>query len=77
MKEDKRLSKPNKWLMLVSSNSFCQVRPHLDLTFNNILAHINTVYVLRSKEDVMVTGSTHEYSALRLKVRAIYEYIME
>lgn len=25
------------------------IRPHMDFTFNNILAHINTVFVLRSK----------------------------
>ncbi|XP_054262325.1 guanylate cyclase soluble subunit beta-1 [Macrosteles quadrilineatus] len=43
------------------------VRPHLDLTFDNILAHINTVYVLRSKEDVVVNVSSQDFSSLRLK----------
>lgn len=27
-----------------------QVRPHMDLTFSNVLAHINTVYVLITKQ---------------------------
>lgn len=25
------------------------IRPHMEFTFNNILAHINTVFVLRTK----------------------------
>uniref|UniRef100_A0A8D8TAP2 Guanylate cyclase soluble subunit beta-1 n=1 Tax=Cacopsylla melanoneura TaxID=428564 RepID=A0A8D8TAP2_9HEMI len=33
------------------------VRPHLDLTFDNILAHINTVYVLKTKPGIMQTGA--------------------
>jgi hypothetical protein len=27
-----------------------QVRPHMELTFENLLAHINTVYILVTKE---------------------------
>lgn len=30
---------------------FESVRPHMDLTFNNIVAHINTVFVLRTRVD--------------------------
>ena len=45
-----------------------QVRPHLELTFENILSHINTVYVLRTKKGIMQFEATEEYSYLRLKV---------
>lgn len=45
-----------------------QVRPHLDLTFDNILAHINTVYVLRTKPGIMRTQASEEFATLRLKV---------
>lgn len=34
-----------------SVRSLSQVRPHMDLTFENLLAHINTVYVLVTKND--------------------------
>ncbi|CAG2064117.1 unnamed protein product, partial [Timema podura] len=48
------------------------VRPHLELTFENILSHINTVYVLKTKPGVMeVQGQMDaplEFSYLRLKV---------
>lgn len=29
---------------------FTMVRPHVDFTFHNILAHINTVFVLKTKD---------------------------
>ena len=48
-----------------------QVRPHLELTFENILSHINTVYVLKTKPGVMEAEHrdvTQEFSYLRLKV---------
>nr|BAK23251.1 soluble guanylyl cyclase beta-1 subunit [Gryllus bimaculatus] len=50
------------------------VRPHLDLTFDNILSHINTVYVLKTKPGAMhVTADvTAEYSSLRLKGQMLY-----
>ncbi|CAH0386757.1 unnamed protein product, partial [Bemisia tabaci] len=51
------------------------VRPHLDLTFENILAHINTVYVLKSKPGVMHTNNMHsepEFSYVRLKGQMLY-----
>lgn len=48
------------------------VRPHLDLTFDNILAHINTVYVLKTKTGVMKSRSAGEYSTLRLKGQMVY-----
>lgn len=41
------------------------VRPHLQLNFENILAHINTIYVLKTKQGAM--GLHERY--LRLKVR--------
>lgn len=40
------------------------VRPHLILNFENILAHINTIYVLKTKQGAM---NKHE-RYLRLKV---------
>lgn len=40
------------------------VRPHLQLTFENILAHINTIYVLKTRQGAM--GLHERY--LRLKV---------
>lgn len=40
------------------------VRPHLDMTFENVLAHINTIYVLKTKQGAM--GEHERY--LRLKV---------
>nr|KAF7434241.1 hypothetical protein H0235_002432 [Vespula pensylvanica] len=43
------------------------VRPHLELTFENILSHINTVYVLRTKKGAMRVASSEEYAYLRLK----------
>ena len=49
-----------------------QVRPHLDLTFENILSHINTVYVLRTRPGAYDRGRAAteepEFNALRLKV---------
>ena len=32
---------------------FGQVRPHMELSFENLLAHINTVYILVTKEKKM------------------------
>lgn len=37
---------------------FETVRPHMDLTVNNILAHINTVFVLRTKVDKYSSSSS-------------------
>ncbi|XP_058789203.1 guanylate cyclase soluble subunit beta-1 isoform X2 [Phymastichus coffea] len=48
------------------------VRPHLELTFENILSHINTVYVLRTKNGVMQVDASEEYSYLRLKGQMLY-----
>ncbi|XP_012216269.1 guanylate cyclase soluble subunit beta-1 [Linepithema humile] len=48
------------------------VRPHLELTFENILSHINTVYVLRTKKGVMCVEAAEEYSNLRLKGQMLY-----
>jgi hypothetical protein len=52
-----------------------QVRPHLELSFENILSHINTVYVLKTKPGVMEAEHqdvTQEFSYLRLKVSLTY-----
>lgn len=43
------------------------VRPHLQLTFENILAHINTIYVLKTRQGAM--GRHERY--LRIKVSAL------
>ena len=47
------------------------VRPHIELTFQNILAHINTIYVLKTRDGMMLTKDTF----LRLKVRLNYSVI--
>lgn len=44
------------------------VRPHIQLTFQNILAHINTIYVLKTRDGTMLTKDTF----LRLKVGSFY-----
>uniref|UniRef100_A0A5F9CGA9 Guanylate cyclase soluble subunit beta-1 n=1 Tax=Oryctolagus cuniculus TaxID=9986 RepID=A0A5F9CGA9_RABIT len=59
---------------------FSLVRPHIDISFHGILSHINTVFVLRSKEGLLdveklecedeLTGA--EISCLRLKGQMIY-----
>lgn len=33
----------------IVSDVFDMIRPHMEFTFNNILSHINTVFVLHSK----------------------------
>lgn len=45
------------------------VRPHLDLTFDNILAHIDTLYVLKT-----TTGALAKQGYLRLKVKQFIFY---
>lgn len=52
-----------------------QVRPHLDITFENILSHINTVYVLKTKKGVMQVEASEEFSNLRLKVTTTSIYL--
>ncbi|XP_014243473.1 guanylate cyclase soluble subunit beta-1 [Cimex lectularius] len=47
------------------------VRPHLEITFDNILAHINTVYVLKTKQGI-IKSQTPELSAMRLKGQMLY-----
>lgn len=49
-----------------------QVRPHLELTFENILSHINTIYVLKTKPGVMKVDAPPEYRYLRLKGQMLY-----
>ncbi|KAF3420230.1 hypothetical protein E2986_01199 [Frieseomelitta varia] len=53
------------------------VRPHLELTFENILSHINTVYVLRTKKGVMRVDASEEYSYLRLKVSRNFVFVLK
>ncbi|GLV36126.1 Guanylyl cyclase beta-subunit at 100B [Carabus blaptoides fortunei] len=48
------------------------VRPHLELSFENILSHINTVYVLQTRPGVMHVPVLEEYSSLRLKGQMLY-----
>ncbi|KAG5889162.1 hypothetical protein JTB14_038186 [Gonioctena quinquepunctata] len=48
------------------------VRPHLDLTFENILSHINTIYVLKTRIGVMQVSAPPEYRYLRLKGQMLY-----
>ncbi|CAL4065150.1 unnamed protein product [Meganyctiphanes norvegica] len=56
---------------------FDMVRPHMDLTFDNILAHINTIYVLRTKVGLIQTQGDqrdlgHDQGCLRVKGQMIY-----
>ncbi|TRY89543.1 hypothetical protein DNTS_014677, partial [Danionella cerebrum] len=61
------------------SSVFSLVRPHIDFSFHGIMSHINTVFVLRSKEGLLnvemaesedeLTGT--EISCLRLKGQMI------
>ncbi|XP_055681218.1 guanylate cyclase soluble subunit beta-1 [Lutzomyia longipalpis] len=44
------------------------VRPHLDMTFENVLAHINTIYVLKTKQGAMLEHERY----LRLKGQMLY-----
>ncbi|XP_076274489.1 guanylate cyclase soluble subunit beta-1-like [Rhynchophorus ferrugineus] len=48
------------------------IRPHLELTFENILSHINTIYVLKTKSGVMQVNAPPEYRFLRLKGQMLY-----
>ncbi|XP_052130903.1 guanylate cyclase soluble subunit beta-1 [Frankliniella occidentalis] len=50
------------------------VRPHLDLTFENILAHINTVYVLKTRPGALNAepDTPPEFTYLRLKGQMMY-----
>ncbi|XP_018330532.1 guanylate cyclase soluble subunit beta-1 [Agrilus planipennis] len=48
------------------------VRPHLELTFENILSHINTIYVLKTKGGVIQANASPEYRYLRLKGQMLY-----
>ncbi|KYB27920.1 Soluble guanylate cyclase 88E-like Protein [Tribolium castaneum] len=48
------------------------VRPHLELTFENILSHINTIYVLKTRPGVMQVCAPPEYRYLRLKGQMLY-----
>ncbi|XP_034250130.1 guanylate cyclase soluble subunit beta-1 [Thrips palmi] len=50
------------------------VRPHLDLTFENILAHINTVYVLKTRPGALDAepDTPPEFTYLRLKGQMMY-----
>lgn len=49
------------------------VRPHLELTFENILAHINTIYVLKTKQGAM--GRHERYLRLKVSIYSINYYV--
>ncbi|XP_037794163.1 guanylate cyclase soluble subunit beta-1-like [Penaeus monodon] len=56
---------------------FDVVRPHMGLTFDNILSHINTIYVLRTREALITTRGDNrdlgsDQGCLRLKGQMIY-----
>ncbi|CAO1395465.1 unnamed protein product [Diamesa serratosioi] len=44
------------------------VRPHIQMTFQNILSHINTIYVLKTKQKVMIKPEMF----IRLKGQMMY-----
>lgn len=56
----RRLAEPHCKLVEVLE----AVRPHVNLNFDNILAHINTIYVLKTKISALASGQGY----LRLKV---------
>lgn len=60
---------------------FEMVRPHMDFEFNNVLSHINTVYVLRTQAGVLDSDGLYihtniaeqnDISRMRLKGQMIY-----
>ena len=55
-----KVSEINCWLLDVLE----AVRPHIKMTFQNILSHINTIYVLKTKQEVMIKPEMF----IRLKV---------
>ncbi|XP_062537576.1 guanylate cyclase soluble subunit beta-1 isoform X2 [Armigeres subalbatus] len=59
-----RISEQNCPLLTI----FEAIRPHLELSFGNILAHINTIYVLKTKSGVMSIRDRY----LRLKGQMMY-----
>ncbi|XP_055535984.1 guanylate cyclase soluble subunit beta-1 isoform X2 [Wyeomyia smithii] len=59
-----KISETNCPLMTI----FEAIRPHLQLSFGNILAHINTIYVLKTKAGVMSISERY----LRLKGQMMY-----
>jgi len=60
---------PPEYFLNIIGFFYRQVRPHLDLTFENILAHINTVYVLKTRLDVLAVSDA---PVLRLKGQMLY-----
>ncbi|CAG2118305.1 unnamed protein product, partial [Medioppia subpectinata] len=52
------------------------IRPHMEFTFNNILSHINTVFVLRTKvSNSSIEANTElakEHTRMRLKGQMLY-----
>ncbi|XP_014277846.1 guanylate cyclase soluble subunit beta-1 isoform X2 [Halyomorpha halys] len=53
------------------------IRPHLDLTYNNIVSHINTVYVMKSKEGVMIDKANKANKELSIRLKGQMVYIPE
>ncbi|KAK6172882.1 hypothetical protein SNE40_016453 [Patella caerulea] len=51
---------------------FDMIRPHMDFTFENIIQHINTVYVLRSKASVSDVETVDGDSRMRIKGQMIH-----
>nr|XP_053655607.1 guanylate cyclase soluble subunit beta-1-like [Cherax quadricarinatus] len=56
---------------------FDVVRPHMELSFDNILSHINTIYVLRTKEGLISTRGDNrdlgpDQGCLRIQGQMIY-----
>lgn len=48
------------------------IRPHIQLSFQTILAHISTIYVLKTKAGMMLEANTF----MRLKVCMIWQELM-
>ncbi|RWS05575.1 guanylate cyclase soluble subunit beta-1-like protein, partial [Dinothrombium tinctorium] len=57
------------------TNVFDMIRPHMEFSFNNILSHINTVFVLRTKcvnKGSEGINSKSEHSRMRLKGQMLH-----
>lgn len=45
------------------------IRPHLQLTFDSILAHINTIFVLKTRPGVM--SLSEQFLRLKVSIRRV------
>ncbi|XP_033632257.1 guanylate cyclase soluble subunit beta-1-like [Asterias rubens] len=56
----------------VITNAFNLVRPHMDFAFKSILSHLNTIFVLRSKQGLEDVSDAVAHHRLKLKGQMLY-----